>query len=170
MYSFKKPKPKPIFAYDTTLWLIFISISTLLYISFALFLYIKSYFFKKDIQNFTKQIISFDKQINKINFEKETIYFQKSVYEDIQVKNSLIKESIKNLLSLIPDPITLQAIKFEKNSLIIYGITPSKDIYNLLMLPPLQSIFTSTQTNFYQLPNGWWTFKSINQLKNKNEY
>jgi hypothetical protein len=78
-----------------------------------------------------------------------------------------MKDSIKNLLDLIPDPITLSSISFDKNRLIIYGITPTKEIYNMLMLPPLESIFTETNTSFYQLPNGWYRFKSENFLKEK---
>ena len=74
---------------------------------------------------------------------------------------------IKNLLDLIPDPITLTSISFDKNKLIIYGITPTKDIYNMLMLPPLESIFTKTKTYFYQMNNGWYKFKSENYLKEK---
>ncbi len=83
------------------------------------------------------------------------------------VKNSLLKQSIKNLLDLIPDPITLSSCEFDKNRLVLYGITPSKDIYNILMLPPLESIFNETKTYFYQMPNGWYRFKSENYLKSK---
>ena len=167
MYSFIKPKPKPLFKEDTKIWLTFIGISIILYILFVLFLEIKTYSYKKEIDSFNKDIIYFQKEILKINKEKQFIYKQKSLYEELMVKNSLMKDSMKNLLDLIPDPITLDSILFDKNKLIIYGITPTKEIYNMLMLPPLESIFTNTKTYFYQMKNGWYKFKSENYLKEK---
>ena len=167
MYSFITPKPKPLIKEDTKLWLIFISISVVLYISSALFLEIKTILYNKDIDSFNKEIITLKRNISNIISQKEFIYKQKALYEDIMVKNSLMKDSIKNLLDLIPDPITLTSILFDKNKLIIYGITPTKDIYNMLMLPPLESIFTKTKTYFYQMNNGWYKFKSENYLKEK---
>jgi len=165
MYSFTKPKPKPLFQEDTKLWLIFISIAFSLYILFGLFLGIKAYLFKKDIKNFKNEIIVLNKKIKNLKQQKNFIIKEKTLYEDIMVKNTLLKQSIQNLLDLIPDPITLNACKFDKNKLILYGITPSKDIYNLLMLPPLESIFNETNTYFYLMPNGWYRFKSENYLK-----
>ncbi|ACM92656.1 conserved hypothetical protein [Nautilia profundicola AmH] len=167
MYSFTKPKQKPLIKEDTKLWLIFIGISIILYISFALFLEIKTILYNKDINSFNKEIVSLKQKLAKIDSEKQFIYKQKTLYEDIMVKNSLMKDSIKNLLDLIPDPITLSSISFDKNKLIIYGITPTQDIYNMLMLPPLESIFTETKTYFYQMSNGWYKFKSENYLKEK---
>ncbi len=165
MYSFTKPKKKPIFKEDTKLWLIFIGVSLILYIGFAMFLEIKVLLYKKDINKFNNQIANLNKELITISKEKEFIFTQKALYENIMVKNELMKNSIKNLLDLIPDPITLNSIYFDKNRLIIYGITPTKEIYNMLMLPPLESIFTQTKTYFYQMPNGWYKFKSENYLK-----
>jgi len=165
MYSFTKPKHKPLFMEDTKLWLIFITISLSLYILFGLFLSLKAYLFHKDTVKFQTDTITLQQKISNIIKEKNFIIKEKTIYEDINVKNGLLKQSVKNLLDLIPDPITLNACKLDKNRLILYGITPSKDIYNLLMLPPLESIFTDTKTSFYQMPNGWYRFKSENYLK-----
>ncbi len=169
MYSFTKPKKKQFFKEDTKLWLVFYAISVFLYVSFALFLLVKAYFYSKNNQIYNQNIITLNTKISSLTLQKENIKLQKTIYEDIMVKNSLIKDSIKNLLDLIPDPITLNKFLLKKDSLIIYGITPTKDVYNLLMLPPLESIFTKTDTTFYQMPNGWYKFKSINKLKGNNE-
>ncbi len=169
MYSFTKAKKKNYFKEDTKLWLIFYFISVFLYVSFALFLLVKSYFYTKYYQSNNQNIMILNTKISSLSLQKENIKLQKTLYENIMVKNSLIKDSIKNLLDLIPDPITLNKFLLKKNSLIIYGITPTKDVYNLLMLPPLESIFSNTKTIFYQMPNGWYKFKSINTLKGNNE-
>ncbi len=170
MYSFTKPKPKPLFKEDTKLWLIFYFISILLFVGFSVFLLLKAYFYNKDTQQINKETIYLKQKILKLNTQKELIFLQKTLYENIQIKNSVIKTSIKNLLDLIPDPITLDKFLLSQNKLIIYGITPTKDVYNMLMLPPLESIFEKTQTYFYQLPNGWYKFKSINTIKADNAY
>ncbi|QCT95283.1 hypothetical protein FE773_08780 [Caminibacter mediatlanticus TB-2] len=169
VYSFIKPKKKPLFKEDTKLWLIFIIASLFLYIIFAIFLLFKAYLFNKDSKELITQIDSLKQKITQIKAQKEFIYKQKVIYENIITKNDLVKQEIKNLLDLIPDPITLEKFYIDNNKLIIYGITPTKDIYNLLMLPPLQSIFEKTQTYFYELPNGWYRFKSENFIKSEDE-
>jgi Tfp pilus assembly protein PilN len=165
MYSFIKPKIKPLFSEDTKLWLIFISAVTALMIGFSLFLLIESYINTKNSQKLQSQIIENSKTIKKFEKKIEFINEEKTLYTNITVNNQLLKDGVKNLLDLIPDPITLTNIKIEKNSLIIYGITPTKDVYNILLLPPLKSIFTQTSTNFYQMDNRWYRFESINTLK-----
>ena len=165
MYSFTKARKKPLFAEDTKLWLIFIGAVSGLMIFFSLFLLTKIYFYQKDIKNFKSQIVQNRKQI--IDFTQKIAFIkkEKQLVTEIEVNNELLKDGVKNLLDLIPDPITLTNIKIEKNSLYIYGITPSREIYNILLLPPLKSIFTTTKTNFYQMDNGWFVFESINTLK-----
>jgi len=169
VYSFVKPKKKPLLKEDTKLWLIFITISFILYISFGLFLEIKSYLFKKETKELYNQTLTLKHKIIELNKQKEFIYTQKALYEDIMIKNQLVKQQIQNLLDLIPDPITLEKFYIDHNKLIIYGITPTKDVYNLLMLPPLESIFEQTITYFYELPNGWYKFKSENFIKSEDE-
>ncbi len=169
MYSFTKPVKKPFFKEDTKLWLVFIFISTFLYVTFALFLLLKAYFYTKNTNTLSKEEITLKEKIIKLQSEKENILEQKELYENILIKNSVIKDSVKNLLDLVPDPITLDKFLFSKNKLVIYGITPTKEVYKLLMLPPLESIFQDTTTEFIQLPNGWYRFKSTNTIKSDNE-
>jgi hypothetical protein len=165
MYSFTHPKPKPLFAEDTKLWLIFITAVIGLMVFFSLFLLTKSYFYKQDTKQFISEIAKNRKDIKTFTKKVEFIKVEKTLYTKISVNNELLKDGVKNLLDLIPDPITLTNIKIEKTSLYVYGITPSKEVYNILLLPPLKSIFTETKTNFYQMKNGWYRFESINILK-----
>jgi len=165
MYSFTKPKIKPFFAEDTKLWLIFISATSFLIVGFSLFLAIIAYSHLKETKNSISQIKEDNIKIIQLKEKINFINQEKSIYTNIVVNNQLLKDGVKNLLDLVPDPITLTDIKIEKNSLILYGIAPTKNIYNLLLLPPLKSIFNINQTNFYQMKNGWYKFESINKLK-----
>jgi cell division protein FtsL len=169
MYSFTTPKPKSIFAEDTKMWLIFILAVSALMVGFSIFLLTKAYFYHKQTFELKEKIIQNKANITQLTKKKNFILLQKELTTKIYVNNELLKNGVKNLLDLIPDPITLTNIQIRKNSLIIYGITPTKDVYNTLLLPPLESIFTQTKTNFYQMKNGWYRFESINNLKEEEQ-
>jgi len=165
MYSFTRPNKKSLFAEDTKLWMAFIGAVAFLMIFFSLFLLIKVYLYQKDIKEFKTEIVKNERLYKDFSNKIEFINKEKELYTKVEVNNELLKNGVKNLLDLIPDPITLTNIKIEKNALYIYGITPSKNVYNILLLPPLKSIFTQTKVNFYQMDNGWYRFESINILK-----
>jgi len=169
MYSFIEVKKKPLFAEDTKLWLLFISAVSGLMVAFSLFIAIQAYFYMNDTKQLKEELIKNKQQVEEFNKKIAFIEKEQNLYTNININNALLKDGVKNLLDLIPDPITLTNIKIEKNSLILYGITPTKDVYNILLLPPLKSIFTETKTNFYQMKNGWYRFKSINHLKEEKE-
>jgi hypothetical protein len=52
--------------------------------------------------------------------------------------------------------------------LILYGETPTKDIYEFMLQAPLRSIFHHTYTSFYPTQNGWYNFVSTNYLEEEN--
>ena len=94
---------------------------------------------------------------------------QKALAEEVYASNTVLKESMKNLFDLVPDQITLSRVLMDKDSLIIYGITPSKDTYNFLLGSPLRSIFYSSNTLFYLRDDGWFRFVSVNKSQSKGE-
>jgi hypothetical protein len=87
---------------------------------------------------------------------------QKSLAEEIEANNLMLKGSIKNLFDLVPDKITLSRVYMDKDKLIIQGITPTKDTFNFLLGAPLKSIFHESKTLFYLQDNGWYSFVSSN--------
>ena len=97
---------------------------------------------------------------NKIIFiEKESMLAEK-----IYTKNAVLKDSISNLFDLVPQRITLSQASLLKNGLILYGITPNKDIYNFMLQAPLRSIFQKSYSSFYPIQNGWLRFVSTNYM------
>lgn len=97
--------------------------------------------------------------------EQEKVHFQ----EYITQQNLMLKESIENLFDLIPEQITLNKIQMEQYQLILYGTTPSKQIYTFLLEVPLRSIFHQSRADFYMLPNGWYNFVSVSKLEEANQ-
>lgn len=93
------------------------------------------------------------------------IHEQEHLGSTIKSNNVILKDSLSNLFALIPDQIHLTRAIVDKNYMELYGYTPSKAIYNDLLMPPLKSIFNETTVVFYPLGNGWYRFVSKNRSK-----
>ncbi len=163
-YSFIRPRPKPLLSTFSKIWILFIAFVSFLLISFDIFLIVKIHMFKKDTTSAIQTRISLEKEIDKTDEYMEYLLRQKSLAEEIYARNSVLKESMKNLFDLVPDQITLRKVIIGKNSLILYGKTPTKDIFNFLLSAPLKSIFNSSNTVFYLTKEGWYNFVSTNKV------
>jgi len=124
------------------------------------------------INSFEKSIISNNKKQTQFLVDIETfkkkiklLNKEKSFAKNVETSNKLLEESLKNFFELIPEQITLNKIIIDKNSLTIFGITPSKDIYNLLLAPPLKSIFDITKVGFTKIDDSKYLFSSYNKIK-----
>jgi len=168
-YSFLRPKPKKRFDQESRLLFIFMVTVLIMMVGFALFLLFKRISYGDTIaamqaesQTLSKQSAHYDKEIKRVQKLART-------YETIQTNNALLKESLRNLFDLVPDQITLTKAELTRNGLVLYGVTPSKDVYNYLLLAPLKSVFQQNTTSFYPIRNGWWRFVSINEGSIENE-
>lgn len=102
--------------------------------------------------------------IIKMHEEIAFIEIEQQHSEDIYTSNTVLKESIHNLFDLVPEKITLSQALLKENELELYGVTPSKEVYEFLLLAPLRSIFHRSYTSYYPMPNGWYSFVSKNYL------
>jgi hypothetical protein len=139
----------------------------MLFLTYFFLLY-KTYSFDN-----TKTVLQNEKTILKSSLDKieSSIAFiekQKSLSETVFTKNVVLKDSISNLFDLVPTRITLSEAKLLENGLILYGITPNRDVYNFMLQAPLRSIFHKTYSSFYPAKSGWLHFVSTNYL-NKEE-
>ncbi len=153
----------------TKIWLIFIASIFIFLNFFNLFVIYKNYNFKDSTKTLNSQRIMLEKKIDSIDQKIGFILRQKSFAEEIYANNIILRDSIKNLFDLVPDQITLSRVIMEKDSLIIYGITPTKDIFNFLLATPLKSIFHTSNTMFYLTDKGWYNFVSTNRIINPEE-
>lgn len=163
-YSYIKPRKKTPFTPELQIVFTFFFITLIMLFSTYLFLLFKEYRFEND----KKQIIEHTKELetdietmqDQINF----IQKQKALAEKIFTQNMVLKDSIANLFDLVPQRITLSRAQLLKNGLILYGITPNKDVYNFMLQAPLRSIFHKTYSSFYPAKNGWLMFVSTNYM------
>ena len=164
-YSYIQARKKTPFTEDVQLVIAFFSITIIMLFSTYIFLIYKDYNFQKD----TNYILSTQMELKKniVDMKKKIAFVktQEALGMKIYTQNSVLKDSIANLFDLIPQRITLSEAKLLKNGLILYGITPNKDVYNFMLQAPLRSIFQETYSSFYPAKNGWLRFVSTNYMK-----
>ena len=163
-YSYITPRKKSAFTQELQLLLSFFTITLLMLFFTYAFLLSKNHTF---IQDKVTKVLEKTKLESSFTHMKEQITFiqkQELLSEEINTKNIVLKDSISNLFDLVPSRITLSEAELLKNGLVLYGITPNKDIYNFMLQAPLRSIFHRTYSSFYPAQNGWLRFVSTNYI------
>ena len=171
-YSFIKPQKKPIFSLFSKIWMLFISTVVLLFAAVNLFVELKSGSLRNETQISKQKQDQIKEQIKQTDELTALLKQRRDSANEILASNAVLKQSVRNLLDLVPSSITLNEIAMDKNSLVVKGTTPSRDVYNMLLATPLKSIFNTSNTSFYQLDSGWLNFISTNKtdsLESKNE-
>ena len=171
-YSFIKPQKKPIFSLFSKIWMLFISTVVLLFAAVNLFVELKSSSLRNETQISKQKQDQIKEQIKQTDELTALLKQRRDSANEILASNVVLKQSVRNLLDLVPSSITLNEIAMDKNSLVVKGTTPSRDVYNMLLATPLKSIFNTSNTSFYQLDSGWLNFISTNKtdsLEGKNE-
>ncbi len=167
-YSYTKARKKTLLTPELKLLLTFFSITIFMLLSTYLFLLFKDYRFVEDRKDIVEQRYDLNISIAQMTEQIRFIEVEKLLAERVSTKNSVLKESIANLFDLIPARITLSEASLLESGLILYGITPNKDVYNFMLQAPLRSIFHKTYSSFYPTQNGWLRFVSTNYIEEDN--
>lgn len=168
-YSYIKPRKKSILTPEIRLVLTFFSMSIFMLVATYGFLLYKDAMFikyKLDIEN---EKIMLQSNIKDMEDKISLIEKQSNLSQVVFTKNSVLRDSIKNLFDLVPQRITLSEAKLLHNGLILYGITPNKDVYNFMLHAPLKSIFHKTYSSFYPAKGGWLRFVSTNYMDDETD-
>ncbi|MBP9566115.1 MAG: hypothetical protein KBE02_02395 [Sulfurospirillum sp.] len=169
MRSFIAPRPKPFLSLFSKMWIVFIALMSLFMLMFNFYIVFEMRSFKQGMIDLTKEREMLEVKIDENDAMIGSILRQKALAEDIFSNNTLLKDSMNNLFDLVPDQITLKKVEMERNSLILYGISPTQDAFNFLLAAPLKSIFHTSQTTFYLTKAGWYNFVSINKIMSEDE-
>jgi len=168
-YSYIKPRKKSIFTPEIRLVVTFFSMTIFMLVGTYSFLIYKDSMFIKDQQRIKNEKINLQNNIHDMESKISLIEKQNNLSQQIFTKNSVLKDSIKNLFDLVPQRITLSEAKLLENGLILYGITPNKDVYNFMLHAPLRSIFHKTYSSFYPAKGGWLRFVSTNYMNDETD-
>ncbi|BCD50011.1 hypothetical protein [Helicobacter suis] len=160
--SYRNPVVKRMVSSLTKIWIFYIVLSMLA-------IYATAY----ALQKYT-WLVARNVEILKVQssiYNHETLRLKKDITNTMQTLQGVqdksnyivnIKESIKGVLEMIPDSITIQSITIDYSSLTLKGIVPSKQSFELTIQQRLDSIFENSHVEFYPLSNGWFSFVSIN--------
>ena len=163
-YSYIKPNRKSLFTPEVQLMSVFFGITIFMLLLTYLFLVFKDYRFSQDRIDIIENKAEVDAEITLIEKRIRFIQEESALSESVFTKNTVLKDSISNMFDLVPQRITLSEAKLLENGLILYGITPNKDVYNFMLQAPLRSIFHRTYSSFYPAQNGWLRFVSTNYV------
>ncbi len=170
IYSYIKPQKKSIFTQEMQLLSTFFIITiAMLFLTYAFLLY-KDYSYTKQKLEKQEEKKKIERSIETLKVKISKIEERQQFSEKIYTKNSVLKDSIRNLFDLIPARITLSKAELLKDGLILYGITPNKDTYNFMLYAPLHAIFHRTYSSFYPAQNGWLHFVSTNYIDDEEEF
>ncbi|TKX30454.1 hypothetical protein [Campylobacter estrildidarum] len=164
-YSFIEPRKKPVFTLFSKIWFGLFGFG-IIFIFAIYFLYItKIALVNHSIENQKQEVIKMQKQTKQNEISYKILSGKSQIAYNINDENQIIKNSLKNLFDIIikTDNITLESMKQEKNSLELIGVTPTKEMFALLLETPLKSIFDQSNTTYYRLNNGWYRFVSISK-------
>lgn len=162
--SFTKARPKHLISLEMRLVFFFFGVTFLMLGSTYLFLLYKSHAFKSDIVEIAAKTAELKSAIVMMDDKMAFIQDESRRAEQIFTANTVLEESIRNLFDLVPERIVLSKADLTKDSLILYGITPNKEVYDFLLHAPLRSIFHRTYSSFYPIEDGWYRFVSTNYL------
>ncbi len=163
-YSYIKPRTKTALTKEIQLLFTFFSVTLFMLFSTYAFLLFRDYRFEQDKAMMIQKKQDLRESISQMNKDIALIEKQSMLSEKVFTKNSVLKDSINNLFDLVPGRITLSQVKIMEDGLIIYGVTPNKDVYNFMLQAPLRSIFHRTYSSFYPADNGWLRFVSTNYI------
>ncbi len=164
MYSYKRPRHKPLFDRMTKLWFIFSSLMFLAVLGYGIYLYHKSSRFEEQMQKALHQKQTLQKEVDQLRTTSNQLHYSLRVTKEIERSNRLLNNSIQNLFHLIPDQIILTKVEMQQDSLRLEGLSLTKDAYRLLLEPALKSIFDKSEVKFHFEPTiGRYKFVSHNQ-------
>ncbi len=171
-YSYISPRQKSAFTKDMQLLFTFFSVTIFMLLLTYAFLLFREYRFDQTRTEIVQERRSLNVDIENMKNQITLIEKQNLLSQSVFTKNSVLKDSIKNLFDLVPGRITLSEANIMEDGLTLYGITPSKDVYNFMLQAPRRSIFHRTYSSFYPVENGWYRFVSTNYIDEEadNEY
>ena len=171
-YSYIKPRKKTALSKDMQLLFTFFGVTLSMLFLTYMFLLFRDYRFDQNRAEVLQEERDLRAGIESMKDKIALIENQNILSERVFTKNTVLKDSIHNLFDLVPGRITLSEAQIMENGLVLYGVTPNKDIYNFMLQAPLRSIFHRSYSSFYPLENGWFRFVSTNYIdeESNDEY
>lgn len=160
-YSLTHARPKQLLGTDTRLWWLFILGLVALFVVIKLVVSIHTAGVQAETEEYKKARVAYEAQIAELEGKTRFVLEEVELVSRVSGRNKVIKDSLINFFDLVPDQIYLTDLQITPKTLRIKGYTPSKEVFNYLLRPPLESIFQRTEASFYPIGNGWFAFDCL---------
>lgn len=165
-YSFTTPQKRPLFNLLDKIWIVLFAFA-IIFIFFIFAIYeFRIVLTHSSISEKKEEMMQTAEQIKK-NEELYLILLEQSqIAAQFKEKNQNIKDSLKNLfdMTLKTSGISFDSVEQDEFALKLTGVSPTKEMFALLLETPLKSIFDETNTSYYELDNGWYRFVSVSKI------
>lgn len=173
-YSFVRPRIKPLISLFTKIWVLFFAVCLGVIFTIYSFANARVMSMRAQVENKKLEAVALQEGIAQNDALFELLTQRKDLSLSItgeRGSNEQIEKVMKNLLGFVIDSnsIRLEHLYMDKKKLELKGITPTREIFSLLIQTPLKSIFDKSEVSFYPLANGWLKFTSINTIEENNE-
>ncbi|EAL3986381.1 hypothetical protein A9744_08575 [Campylobacter upsaliensis] len=165
-YSFTTPQKRPLFNLLDKIWIVLFAFA-IIFIFFIFAIYeFRIVLTHSSISGKKEEMMQTAEQIKK-NEELYLILLEQSqIAAQFKEKNQNIKDGLKNLfdMTLKTSGISFDSVEQDEFALKLTGVSPTKEMFALLLETPLKSIFDETNTSYYELDNGWYRFVSVSKI------
>lgn len=165
-YSFTSPKYRPFFSLLDRIWLILFGFGIVFIFIVFITYSAKISFSASRIEDKKQEAILTQQKIKQNNELYEILLKQGQIALNYKTENQNIKSSLQNLLdmTLKTGSISFDSLEQDAYTLKLTGMSPTKEMFIMLLETPLKSIFDESHTSYYKLDNGWYRFTSINTI------
>lgn len=173
-YSFIRPHIKPLISLFTKIWVLFFAVCLGVIFSIYSFANARVVAMKGQIESKRLEAVALQEGIT----QNDALFDLLTQRKDLSISitgergaNEQIEKVVKNLLGFVIDSnsVRLEHLYMDSKSLKLTGITPTREIFYLLIQTPLKSIFDTSEVSFYPLKNGWLKFTNTNTIEENNE-
>ena len=153
-YSFTKPQKRPLFSLLDRIWIVLFGFA------FVFIFFVLLYWKVPLLAMLTTQQIKKNEELYLVLLK------QSQIAAEFKDKKQNTKDSLKNLfdMTLKTGSISFDSVEQSATMLKLTGVSPTKEMFALLLETPLKSIFDETNTSYYELDNGWYRFVSISKI------
>lgn len=175
MYSFIKPQIKPLISLFTKIWVLFFTLCVGVIFSVYSFANARLLVMNAQISAKKDEASALQEGIRQNDGLFDLLTQRKDLSLTIigeRGSNAQVEKVIKNLFGFVieSNSIRLEHMYMSDSTLELKGITPSKELFGLLIQTPLKSIFDESVVSYYPLKNGWFKFNSINTSVREDNY
>ncbi|GHS90062.1 hypothetical protein FACS189487_11360 [Campylobacterota bacterium] len=165
--SFTLAKEKFLFGIDTKMWLLFIGAIVSIFVFTNAGVFFATSILRSKADTLRSEQAQYSKLITDSTASAYDVTRDVDLVSKVAAKNKVIKDSLINIMDLVPEQIYITTLEASADSLHIKGYAPSQEIYNYLLKPQLESIFSTSSTYFVPNENGWVAFDSLSVMDNK---